>query len=151
MAREYSHKYYLRNKEKINEKSKKYYRDHKERMSELSKKNNLINKQRYLAAAKKHRQKKIDWFWETVSPYCRHCGYRKTTSALQIHHLDPLQKENVKDTFSEWVRKRSLSFLKHRLSTHSFLILCANCHIELHAGLWSPNREGWDDSVYFIE
>ena len=130
------HEYYLKNKDKISEKGRKYYINNKEKMNEINRLNHLKNKDRDTAAALKHRDKKIKWFWSEVGSYCRRCGYHKSIAALQFHHLEPSQKENVKDTLSNWLRKNSFNILKKKVSEHKFLILCANCHAEYHAGEW---------------
>jgi len=145
-----SRKYYLENKEKCNLKSKAYYSTHKERMNELIKKANMLHKECYTERALRHRKMKEDWFWNRVGRFCRHCNYKGSTAALQFHHLKPTQKENVKDNFSKWVRKHSFDYLKQKVSEHEFIILCANCHSELHAGLWELDVEGNSDNVFCI-
>lgn len=58
---------------------------------------------------------------------CNHCGYDRYYGALQFHHLDPNEKE------ADWqkLRKRSWSKIKEELD--KCLLLCANCHAEVHA------------------
>lgn len=149
MAKLKQREWYMKNKEKHNEKSRLYYINNRERMRECGKENYKQNKSIYIDRANKYRKEKLDWFWNTVGPYCRHCGYSKR-EALQLHHLDPSQKDHAKDCFALWVRKISFDALKTKLQEHSFVILCANCHIELHSGLWELSEDCWDDSSYFV-
>lgn len=73
----------------------------------------------FLAKIKKHRGGK-----------CERCGYGKSMKALEFHHLDPSQKDftisndhfKLKDAVEE---------------TKKCILICANCHRELHDGLWS--------------
>lgn len=60
---------------------------------------------------------------------CQACGYSRSVRALHFHHLDPSQKDfrisgkNVKswDRVQEELKK--------------CILLCANCHAEVHDGL----------------
>ena len=63
---------------------------------------------------------------ELLGGKCRQCGYDRCPTALDFHHIDE-QKEN------------SISSLLHRVSREKILkeakkciLLCANCHRELH-------------------
>jgi hypothetical protein len=65
---------------------------------------------------------------------CVKCGYSRCYQCLTFHHLDPSQKEfgiAVSPT-------RSLGILKREIE--KCILLCHNCHGELHAGLWSPDK-----------
>jgi predicted HNH restriction endonuclease len=55
---------------------------------------------------------------------CVKCGYNKYYGALDIHHINPEEKENQEDRF-----KRNLDYNK-------LMLLCSNCHRELHGGVW---------------
>lgn len=66
---------------------------------------------------------------------CEECGYNKNLAALTFHHIDPTLK-----TFS--MDLRSLSNRTMYIIEKEFencMILCANCHIELH----NPQRDWW--------
>ena len=58
---------------------------------------------------------------------CEICGYSKCNKALEFHHLNPKEKEFG---ISENSFNRSLSELKKEVD--KCLLLCANCHRELH-------------------
>ncbi|MFH1642557.1 MAG: hypothetical protein ABIC04_06700 [Nanoarchaeota archaeon] len=92
---------------------------------------------------KKNRQKifkkNMDWFllWlGSTSAHCDRCKYNKSFTALHIHHRNPKQKESDADQFSYWVKSMNFSKFQEKILNTDFLILCANCHAELHAGLW---------------
>ena len=57
---------------------------------------------------------------------CEFCGYNKCIEALEFHHIDPTKKDfGIGDGSS-----RKWDSLKIELD--KCLILCANCHRELH-------------------
>lgn len=61
---------------------------------------------------------------------CERCGYNRCIKALEFHHLDPTQKDftisndhfKLKDAIEE---------------SKKCILVCANCHRELHDNLWS--------------
>lgn len=61
---------------------------------------------------------------------CEKCGYDKCIKALEFHHLDPSKKDftisndhfRLKDAVEE---------------SKKCILLCANCHRELHDNLWN--------------
>ena len=57
---------------------------------------------------------------------CEICGYDKCIDALEFHHLDPNEKE-----FGIAGDTRSLEKLKNEAD--KCVLICANCHRELHA------------------
>jgi predicted transcriptional regulator len=61
---------------------------------------------------------------------CEKCGYNKYNGALEFHHLDPTQKDftiaHLKLTsFNETIKKE----------LDKCILVCANCHREIHGGL----------------
>ena len=65
---------------------------------------------------------------------CEHCGYDKCTGALEFHHLDPAKKDFT------------ISDANFRLNeaieeSKKCILLCANCHRELHCGIWQLTGE----------
>jgi len=56
---------------------------------------------------------------------CAICGYKKCARALQFHHLDPQQKKNdicdMRNTLNKALEE-----------TKKCIVLCSNCHAELH-------------------
>lgn len=65
---------------------------------------------------------------ELLGGCCSHCGYDKHSAALQIHHLDPTTKDPNFNCLRGWSKKR----IRKELET--CILLCANCHMALHAG-----------------
>jgi len=57
---------------------------------------------------------------------CAECGYDKSHSALQFHHLDPAKK----DFSISAVKSSSWENIKPELD--KCILLCANCHLEEH-------------------
>ena len=60
---------------------------------------------------------------------CQQCGYKKCVQALDFHHTDPKKKDINFTSFRGWSWKR----LEKELQT--CMLLCRNCHAELHAGV----------------
>jgi len=58
---------------------------------------------------------------------CEKCGYDKCIRALDFHHIDPLQKD-----FD--ISSNSYSFEKMKKEADKCILVCANCHREIHAG-----------------
>ena len=59
---------------------------------------------------------------------CELCGYNKCTSALHFHHLNPNEKD-----FS--ISGKSLSFEKLKSEVDKCVLVCSNCHSEIHEGI----------------
>jgi|LakMenE18May11ns_1017448.scaffolds.fasta_scaffold9027876_1 hypothetical protein len=84
----------------------------------------------YLDFAKSRRQHIQKLIKETFGTYsCKVCGYDKCSRALHLHHLDPKEKEmSLSDMWSK-------SDEKILDEIHKCVILCANCHAEVHDGM----------------
>jgi 5-methylcytosine-specific restriction endonuclease McrA len=67
---------------------------------------------------------------EEAGGCCRLCGYDRCVSALQFHHLNPAEKSF---TLSNAGFTRSIA--KARAEASKCVLLCANCHAEVEAGL----------------
>ena len=61
---------------------------------------------------------------------CRMCGYSRCLAALHFHHLDPDQKR-----FSMGREGVTRSLAVMREEAERCLLLCANCHAEVEAGI----------------
>lgn len=58
---------------------------------------------------------------------CSNCQYSKCLSALEFHHIDESRKEfSISQTTNLAAAKKEIE---------SCVLLCANCHREVHAGL----------------
>ena len=60
---------------------------------------------------------------------CQKCGYNNYLGALDFHHIDPTQKD-----FTIGNRDFKLEDCINEIK--KCILLCSNCHKELHAGLW---------------
>ena len=58
---------------------------------------------------------------------CEICGYDKCIDALEFHHLDPEEKEYGLSNGN------TSSFEKMKSEADKCILVCANCHRELHA------------------
>lgn len=61
---------------------------------------------------------------------CICCEYNKCTNALEFHHLDPSIKE-----FNIGKNGATRSWEKVKIELDKCVLLCSNCHREIHAGL----------------
>ena len=60
---------------------------------------------------------------------CQICGYNKCITALEFHHINPQEKDiNFNDNANR-------SWEKTRKELQKCILVCANCHREIHAGL----------------
>lgn len=59
---------------------------------------------------------------------CSRCKYNDCIAALEFHHLDPAQKE-----FGLSVRGITRSWEKVKAELDKCVLVCANCHREIHA------------------
>lgn len=72
---------------------------------------------------------------EMLGNQCSWCGYNRNLAAFHFHHLDPTKKN-----FS-WSKLRLCSWETVIEELKNCILLCANCHAELH----NPNCD------YFID
>jgi DNA-binding Lrp family transcriptional regulator len=59
---------------------------------------------------------------------CERCGYDKSIEALQFHHIKPSEKD-----FS--ISGKSYSIERLKKEVDKCIMVCANCHIEIHEEL----------------
>lgn len=57
---------------------------------------------------------------------CEICGYDKCINALEFHHLDPNEKDFTIGQYS------TLSFDKIKNEVDKCILVCSNCHREIH-------------------
>jgi hypothetical protein len=85
----------------------------------------------YLKKAVVKRRRKIK---EMLVAYkggqCLICGYKKCVGALDLHHRDGKQKD-----FGLSVRGLTRAWEKSRKEADKCVLVCANCHREVHAGI----------------
>lgn len=61
---------------------------------------------------------------------CIICSYHRCNGALDLHHIDSAQKE-----FGLSVRGLTRSWEKIQAEANKCILVCANCHREIHAGI----------------
>jgi len=75
---------------------------------------------------------------ESLGGKCCICGYNRCNDSLDIHHIDPSQKEFK---FSEVIKSNIKSWDTIVVELRKCVLVCANCHRELHAGITQlPNN-----------
>ena len=83
----------------------------------------------YLIAAVRKRRKMIRRMSvEYKDGKCEQCGYDRCIEALEFHHLDPSKKD-----FNVSHRGYTRSWKRVMLELDKCVMLCANCHREIHA------------------
>lgn len=66
---------------------------------------------------------------------CEKCGYKKTISALVFHHLNPEEKDFGIGNGNS----RSWEVVKPELD--KCILLCSNCHAEVHDEIFEKQRQ----------
>lgn len=82
-------------------------------------------KSRVQAVADQRKRNKIKYV-EYLGGKCSVCGYNKCMEALDFHHKDPTKKEHA------ICDGRTRSFEKAKIELDKCVLLCANCHREVH-------------------
>lgn len=76
---------------------------------------------------------------------CCICGYNKCLQALEFHHIDPSQKDF---TISQ---NTNMGFEKAIQEIKKCILVCANCHREIHAGLIVPPQQNYFNEQKYQE
>jgi predicted HNH restriction endonuclease len=82
-----------------------------------------------IKAVTKRRKKLREKAIEYKGGKCCFCGYKKFGGALEFHHVD----ENKKD-FGISLKGLTRSWAKIKNEIDKCVLVCANCHRELHGG-----------------
>ncbi len=67
---------------------------------------------------------------------CAICGYSKSSRALNFHHVNPAEK-----SFGISARGITRSWKKVQNELDKCILVCANCHAEIHDGITQLPRE----------
>jgi hypothetical protein len=78
-----------------------------------------------LEAGQKKRKKAIEY----LGGKCILCGYDKYYGSIDLHHLDPSNKDKKFDQLRGW------SWERIKKEIENCVPLCRNCHGEVHAGI----------------
>ena len=91
------------------------------------------------AVAKRRRKLKL-MLIEYKGGKCVICGYNSSTWAFDLHHVDSSTKD-----FGLSVRGLTRSWQKLKEEADKCVLVCANCHREVHAGVTQLPKEilGW--------
>lgn len=98
----------------------------------------LSNEERKIANyqhVKTHRQKIKERAIEYKGGKCEKCGYNKCNRALEFHHTIPNEKDFTISKYSV------LSWSKVKVELDKCILICSNCHRELHDDEYLNNRD----------
>jgi len=80
----------------------------------------------------KNKADNLAWFIEFQGEIvCAVCGYHKSLAAIDFHHVDSTQKNGSRDSFGMWLYGEPAIF-RDKIKSIEYMMLCANCHRELH-------------------
>lgn len=82
------------------------------------------------AAVSKRRKNVKQILVEEHGKCCNVCGYDRCIDALEFHHKDKMNK-----TFSISQKGLTIGIEKVRKEANKCILLCANCHREVEAGI----------------
>ena len=124
--------YYEAHKEHIIEKQLKWQKDNEVRLKQYRRQRYIDNREHIIkmntAFANKKRKKHKEQLVKYKGGKCSVCGYNKYNGALEFHHLDPSKKNfNIGHHLTGTIEKL-------RKEADKCILLCANCHKELHGG-----------------
>lgn len=74
------------------------------------------------------RRKNVAIIKEEAGNRCCKCGYDRCPEALEFHHLDPSAKEGG-------IIGSTRGLAAQREEAKKCILVCANCHREIHAGM----------------
>jgi transposase len=94
-------------------------------------------------AVVKRRRKMKQTLVEEAGGACRVCGYRRNARALHFHHLEPSLKRHELNA-----QGVAMALEKLRAEPRKCILLCANCHAEVEAGLIT--LPGTDSATYNV-
>lgn len=99
-------------------------------------KRTYADRREYLIKAVSKRRKRIK---EMAIDYkggkCIFCGYNRSHSALDFHHIDAASKE-----FGVSLDGLTRSWERTKKELDKCVLVCANCHREIHAGILQPSE-----------
>ena len=94
------------------------------------------DRRQYLIAAVQKRRRRIrQQAVEYKGGECQTCGYCKCIDALEFHHADSSHKD-----FSISAKGYTRSWNKVKEELDKCVLLCANCHREIHAKAQLPRE-----------
>ena len=112
----------------------RYYNKHGESLHVLDSSNRWRCKKCRVEAVQRRRDKIKEMSVQYKGNKCCMCGYDKYIGALEFHHLDSSQKD-----FGISAKGYTRSFEKVKEELDKCILVCSNCHKEIHAGLINLN------------
>jgi hypothetical protein len=101
----------------------------------MTDKRKYSDRKEYLKKAVSIRRKKIKKMSiEYKGGSCQICNYNKCIDALEFHHLDPNEKD-----FGISAKGITRAWKKVKEELDKCILVCSNCHREIHAGLIFPS------------
>ena len=95
---------------------------------DYQRKYNVENREKVTIASRKKRRRIKEILIKENGGQCIMCGYNKYAGALEFHHKDPSKKDfHVSQT----------GINKARKEIEKCILVCSNCHMELHGGIIS--------------
>jgi len=89
-----------------------------------------------IKAVAKRRKKLRTLAIEYKGGKCAICNYKKSVRALVMHHKNPEEKE-----FGLSSRGLTRSWVKIQKELDKCILLCSNCHAEVHEGITQLPKE----------
>ncbi|MBT3249842.1 MAG: hypothetical protein HN846_00030 [Candidatus Pacebacteria bacterium] len=103
----------------------------------MSKKRTYSDRREYTIKAVAKRRKKIRLMaLDYLGGKCCFCGYDRCSAALDFHHRDPNTKE-----FGLSQSGMTRSWERTRKELEKCVLVCSNCHREIHAGKLQLSEE----------
>ncbi len=95
------------------------------------------DRREYMIEAVRRRRKKIrQMAIDYKGGKCQICGYDRCDEAMEFHHLSGNKKD-----FGISQRGYTRSWNRVKVELDKCIMLCANCHHEVHAGLLQLSAE----------
>jgi hypothetical protein len=114
------------------ERCRRYNKCHPDRRKEQTKRYRDKNKGRIAEANRNYRERKMQWIRKLkLKCGCSQCGYNKYHGALHFHHLDKNTKLFQLTAYE--APRHSMSKIMAEIA--KCVVLCANCHAEVHGGV----------------
>lgn len=95
------------------------------------------------ASVKRHRQSRKDRAVAYKGGKCESCGYDRSVRALCFHHTDP----TLKAFPLTQSRMGNMPWKDITVELDKCVLLCSNCHAEVHDGLLVVGRVGNDPTT----
>ena len=82
------------------------------------------------------RKDKVAYLRSVKEKGCVICGYKICINALVFHHIDPSTKYKSPNPYKrDFYTMTNNSWRRLRAEVDKCIVVCANCHAEIHIGL----------------